>query len=114
MSLLKNKTLGFIASLVISTTAWGQTIPPKPNICTTPPAGYLLGGESSLSPPISCVSFGADSLAIVKITNKNDANTGIFVDNPIFYFIIKLQLRMVLRAWPTLPQKNYLQAITGF
>ena len=88
MSLLKNKTLGFIAALVITTTAWGQTLPPKPNICTTPPVGYLLGGESSLSPPISCVSFGADSLAAVKITNKNDANTGIFVDNPVFYFSI--------------------------
>jgi gliding motility-associated-like protein len=88
MSLLKNKTLSFITCLVITSTAWGQTPPPKPTICTTPPAGYLLGGETSLSPPISCVSFGGSTLTDVKITNKNDPNTGIFVDNPIFYFDI--------------------------
>lgn len=87
MSLLKNKTLGFIASLVITTTAWGQTIPPKPDICTTPPAGYLLGGESSLDRPNACIPNGVNSFP-VKITNINDVNAGFLVDNPVFYFSI--------------------------
>lgn len=89
MSLLKNKTLCFIASMVIATTAWSQSTPPaKPTICTTPPAGYLLAGDMSLSPPISCVALGGSTLTDVTVTNKNDPNTGIWVDNPVFYFDI--------------------------
>jgi gliding motility-associated-like protein len=89
MSLLKNKTLCFISFMVMATAGWSQSTPPAtPTICTTPPAGYLPGGAMSVAPPISCVALGGSTLTNVTITNKNDPNRNVFVDNPIFYFDI--------------------------
>ncbi len=71
--------------MVMATTGWSQSTPPAmPTICTTPPAGYLPGGAMTVSPPISCVGLGGSTLTDVKITNKNDPNRNVFVDNPIF------------------------------
>ncbi|MCF8323681.1 MAG: gliding motility-associated C-terminal domain-containing protein [Leadbetterella sp.] len=89
MSLLKNKTLCFISFMVMATAGWSQSTPPAtPTICTTPPAGYLAGGAMSVAPNTSCVPLGGSTLTNVTITNKNDPNRNVFVDNPIFYFDI--------------------------
>jgi gliding motility-associated-like protein len=63
--------------------AWGQ--PPKPNICNTPPAGYLAGGRFTFTPAISCLQ-PSQANSDITLTNVTDPNLGFRVDSPNFYF----------------------------
>ena len=115
---MKKMTLGIVASLAIVTNGWSQVVlPPKPNICSTPPAGYSLGGNMSLSPQISCVPVGGtNNLTKVTVTNVRDANTNITLDNPIFYFDIdnNFNLTTATNGVPATGNSSSQQLTVGF
>lgn len=75
-------TISFIFS-IISFIGVGQQIiaPPKPTVCTTPPAGYKIGGKVSFSPNVVCIAAGATT-GTVLVENINDPNANVKVDDP--------------------------------
>jgi gliding motility-associated-like protein len=80
----KSILLGFMFLGILSW-SFGQVIPPKPNVCTTPPAGYLQGGRLSFS-TTSCIPETQTTMA-VQITNTRDPNIGnVTLDNPKIFF----------------------------
>jgi gliding motility-associated-like protein len=83
MSLIKNVTLGIVCLVGIVSKVVGQA-PPMPTICSTPPAGYALGGNMSLQ-SVTCVPVTSTS-APVTVINARNANTNLWLDNPVFYF----------------------------
>lgn len=85
MSLIKNVTLGIVCLVGIVSKVLGQA-PPMPTICSTPPAGYALGGNMSLQ-SVTCVPVTSTS-APVTVINARNANTNLWLDNPVFYFDI--------------------------
>lgn len=58
--------------------------PPTPSVCSTPPAGYTIGGNMSLQ-GVTCVPVTGTN-APVTVINARNANTNLLLDNPVFYF----------------------------
>ncbi len=63
----------------------GQTIPPEPSVCTTPPSGYLKGGRIGFDNTFFCMQ-ASDNTIDVKINNNNDPALGSTLASPKFYF----------------------------
>ncbi len=66
-------TVSFL-SLFLQTKSFGQIVPPKPAVCTTPPAGYKLGGE--FSRPLALCMEETDSTVNYPFTNVTVVETG--------------------------------------
>jgi gliding motility-associated-like protein len=86
MSLIKKITLGILCLIGASSEVLSQTPPPIPSVCVTPPAGYSLGGNMALQ-SVTCVPVTGTS-APFTVSNTRNANTGLWLDNPVFYFDI--------------------------
>jgi gliding motility-associated-like protein len=75
----------FLAGINISFAQTPQ--PPAPTICTTPPSGYLIGGNLAFSPnAVGCVQDGNPTTPIILIS-KVDPNPAVNykLDNAKFY-----------------------------